>query len=149
MRPRSVQRDVERVTRGESRRPHDVLGVHAADGGGYVLRAWRPDASAIRCLVDGEVAAKLELVHPAGLFEGSLDERPDDYLLEVDYGDGQTFTLRDPYAFEPTLGDLDLHLLGEGSHRRLWEKLGAHPHQVSGVAGVAFAGAVVLYGRDV
>ena len=29
--------------------------------------------------------------------------------------------------FLPTLGDVDLHLFNEGTHRRLWEKLGAHP----------------------
>jgi len=38
-----------------------------------------------------------------------------------------------------TLGDLDLHLLGEGTHLRAYEKLGAHPRTVDGVAGVSFA----------
>lgn len=40
---------------------------------------------------------------------------------------------------EQTMGDLDLHLLGEGSHRRLWEKLGAHVREVEGRTGVTFA----------
>ena len=31
------------------------------------------------------------------------------------------------------------HLLGEGTHMHLYEKLGAHPHTLEGVAGVAFA----------
>jgi 1,4-alpha-glucan branching enzyme len=34
---------------------------------------------------------------------------------------------------------VDLHLFGEGTHRKLWEKLGAHPRTVDGVSGVAFA----------
>jgi len=34
---------------------------------------------------------------------------------------------------------LDLHLIGEGRHRRLWEVLGAHPRVHQGVAGVSFA----------
>ena len=38
-----------------------------------------------------------------------------------------------------TLGDLDLHLLGEGTHLRAYEKLGAHPRQLGGVDGVSFA----------
>jgi 1,4-alpha-glucan branching enzyme len=46
---------------------------------------------------------------------------------------------KDPYAFLPTLGELDLHLAGEGRHERLWEKLGAHPRTIDGVDGVAFA----------
>jgi 1,4-alpha-glucan branching enzyme len=33
----------------------------------------------------------------------------------------------------------DLHLFNEGSHTRLWEKLGAHPANVAGVAGANFA----------
>ncbi|MEA2499777.1 MAG: 1,4-alpha-glucan branching enzyme, partial [Actinomycetota bacterium] len=37
------------------------------------------------------------------------------------------------------IGDLDLHLVGEGSHRHLYRKLGAHVVKVDGVAGVHFA----------
>ncbi|MBY0397846.1 MAG: 1,4-alpha-glucan branching protein GlgB, partial [Thermoleophilia bacterium] len=44
-----------------------------------------------------------------------------------------------PYAFLPTLGELDLHLIAEGRHRALWERLGAHPREIGGVAGTAFA----------
>ena len=38
-----------------------------------------------------------------------------------------------------SLGDLDLHLLGEGTHLRAYEKLGAHPQVVAGITGVTFA----------
>ncbi|MEA2461491.1 MAG: 1,4-alpha-glucan branching enzyme [Actinomycetota bacterium] len=37
------------------------------------------------------------------------------------------------------LGDIDLHLVGEGSHRRLYEKLGAHVATIDGTTGVNFA----------
>ena len=37
------------------------------------------------------------------------------------------------------LGDLDVHLLGEGTHYRSYEKLGAHPTEEDGVAGCRFA----------
>src|SRR5687768_1495619 len=33
----------------------------------------------------------------------------------------------------------DLYLFNEGSHTRLWQKLGAHPSEVDGVTGVFFA----------
>ena len=36
-------------------------------------------------------------------------------------------------------GDADLHLFNEGTHLRLWEKLGAHPGTVDGAAGTHFA----------
>jgi 1,4-alpha-glucan branching enzyme len=44
-----------------------------------------------------------------------------------------------PATFPPTLGELDLYLLGEGSHQRPYELLGAHLRTVDGVAGTAFA----------
>src|SRR5262245_9258522 len=37
------------------------------------------------------------------------------------------------------LGDVDIHLFAEGTHGRIYEKLGAHPTRVSGKAGTAFA----------
>lgn len=38
-----------------------------------------------------------------------------------------------------TVGELDLHLFNEGNHRRLWEILGAHPQDIDGMQGTAFA----------
>ncbi|HEU4422913.1 MAG TPA: 1,4-alpha-glucan branching protein GlgB, partial [Pilimelia sp.] len=45
----------------------------------------------------------------------------------------------DPYRFAPTVGEVDLHLIGEGRHERLWTVLGARPREIGGVAGVSFA----------
>ncbi len=42
-------------------------------------------------------------------------------------------------SFPPTLGELDLHLFGEGRHEQIYEKLGAHPLTHEGVKGVSFA----------
>ena len=66
-------------------------------------------------------------------------ELPLDYRLEVDVRDGGTFTIDDPYRFTPTIGELDLHLVGEGRHEELYEKLGAHVIEHDGVTGTAFA----------
>ena len=44
-----------------------------------------------------------------------------------------------PHQFSPTLGDIDLHLFGEGKHERVYDKLGAHPVTHEGRRGVAFA----------
>src|SRR5229473_523382 len=44
-----------------------------------------------------------------------------------------------PDEFAPTLGELDLHLFGEGKHERIYEKLGAHLIMHEGERGVAFA----------
>ncbi len=43
-------------------------------------------------------------------------------------------------AAEPQIiGELDLYLTGQGSHERLWEKMGAHLISRDGIEGVAFA----------
>jgi 1,4-alpha-glucan branching enzyme len=39
----------------------------------------------------------------------------------------------------PILGEVDLHLFGEGRHEQIYEKLGAHPTLFDGQRGVAFA----------
>ncbi len=48
-------------------------------------------------------------------------------------------TTEDAYAFGPLLGDLDLHLLAEGTHRDLGRCLGAQVMTINGVPGTRFA----------
>ncbi|HEY7208323.1 MAG TPA: 1,4-alpha-glucan branching protein GlgB [Gaiellaceae bacterium] len=117
--------------------PHSVLGAHPQNGG-VVVRAYRPDAE--RVLVQPQ-GVEAELKDPDGLWEALLPdaELPLEYRLEVSYPDGNTFTLRDPYAFMPTLDELDIHLAMEGRHEQLYERLGAHVREIDGVVGTAFA----------
>jgi len=117
--------------------PHRVLGAHEADDGGVVVRTYRPEAQAVRVQPAG-VAATLK--DPSGLWEALLPKAklPLSYELEVEYATG-TFTMRDPYSFLPTLGDLDLHLLAEGQLEQLYSKLGAHVREIDGAVGTAFA----------
>ena len=100
-------------------------------------------------LTDGNPAVELKQIHPGGVFEGEIKgaELPLRYRLEVDYGDGGKFTMDDPYSFLPTIGELDQHLIAEGRHEELYDKLGAHvreievpgPHPQPRVTGTAFA----------
>jgi hypothetical protein len=132
--------EVEQLVAGRLTDPHHLLGAHPHDGG-VVVRAWRPEAQAVVAKPENAPPVELELRHPAGLFEGVVPDAdaPLSYELEVSYPDGNTFTLRDPYAFPPTLGELDLHLAGEGRHERIYERLGAHLRDAEGVTGTAFA----------
>jgi 1,4-alpha-glucan branching enzyme len=132
--------DIERLTNRRHADPHSILGAHP-DAGGAVIRAFRPAAERVTAHVDGGEPVELERVHPAGLFEGVADgaRLPLRYELEVAYPDGNVFTLHDPYAFGPTVGELDLHLVGEGRHEEVYSKLGAHVLDVEGVVGTAFA----------
>jgi 1,4-alpha-glucan branching enzyme len=133
--------ELDRIVARDHSSPHSYLGAHPQNGGGgVVVRAYRPDAEAVRVRADG-TSADLRRIHPGGVFEGVVEgvSLPLDYRLEVSYAGGATFTLVDPYAFLPTIGELDLHLLGEGRHEDLYERLGAHVREMNGIVGVAFA----------
>ncbi len=89
-------------------------------------------------------AAQVEMtrIHPAGVFEAPVPKGTARYRLEADYGTPgslSTYDFDDPYRAWPTLGEVDLHLIGEGRHHKLWQVLGAHPTVHEGMAGTAFA----------
>jgi len=66
-----------------------------------------------------------------------------DYRIRVMYDDKIEHVHDDPYRFLPTLGEVDLHLIGEGRHEELWNVLGAHVREYDGpmgpVRGTSFA----------
>jgi 1,4-alpha-glucan branching enzyme len=136
----TVDTDIEAIVHRDLAEPHRLLGAHA-ENGGVVIRTFRPDAKKVTARPEGGDPVELELRHPGGVFEGTVPgaRLPLRYELEVAYQEGGTFTLRDPYAFLPTLGEIDLYLAGEGRHEELYAKLGAHVHEIDGVTGVAFA----------
>ena len=147
----TVDTDIERDRPSRSR--------GAAPPAGRARRQRRRRASArsartraaVTARPEGGEPVELELRHPGGVFEGTVPgaKLPLRYELEVAYPEGGTFTLRDPYAFLPTLGEIDLYLAGEGRHEELYEKLGAHVHEIDGVAGrrVRRLGAVGALGQ--
>jgi 1,4-alpha-glucan branching enzyme len=135
--------DVAHLLAGAHRDPHAVLGAHEAIGAaapGVVVRAMHPDATAIECVLRHGAAVPLAPVAP-GLFAGVVAgaSLPLAYRLRFHFADGSTWERGDPYRFLPTVGELDMHLFNEGTHRRLWEVMGAHPRTIDGESGTAFA----------
>jgi len=130
--------DLATVVRGEHHDPHQVLGFHRSEEGS-VIRAYRPVAQAVQVFIQGHSPVALRSLGD-GLFAGSVpEEAAVGYQLQAEYSGGFAVTFDDPYRFVPTLGELDLYLIGEGCHRRLWEVLGAHPRSHQGVEGTSFA----------
>ncbi|MET9626009.1 1,4-alpha-glucan branching protein GlgB [Lentzea sp. NPDC006480] len=134
-----MKADLDRLLSGAHHDPHSVLGVHTV-GDQVIARALRPGATSV-AVSWGDKQVELPRIADA-LFEGELPEAPGDYRLLVSYGD-RTVEVDDPYRWLPTVGELDLHLIGEGRHERLWDVLGAHIRSyetASGdVTGVSFA----------
>ena len=119
--------ELDALIRREHHNPHAILGAHPADDG-VAIRALRPAARAVTAHLDDGTAVELEQIHAGGVFEGVAAgyDPPLHYLVEVDYGDAGTFTIDDPYSFTPTLGELDLYLIGEGRHEQIYERLDVH-----------------------
>ncbi|HEV3232797.1 MAG TPA: 1,4-alpha-glucan branching protein GlgB [Candidatus Dormibacteraeota bacterium] len=102
-----------------------------------LLRAFHPSADRAAAIAGG---AEVELARAdrRGLFTGRLPDAAGGYRIRFGAGDDE-WEVDDPYAFPPTLGELDLHLIGEGTHRQLWRRLGARVMEHQGATGVAFA----------
>ncbi|MGH7678373.1 MAG: 1,4-alpha-glucan branching protein GlgB [Gemmatimonadaceae bacterium] len=134
--------DLARLVRGTHHDPHSILGAHPGtqDGEqGVIIRAMHHAATRATVLADGD---SIEMVRARdSIFSAFLPyaELPLSYRVRFQFPDGEQWEREDPYRFAPTLGDMDLHLFNEGTHRRLWEKLGAHPTTFDDVEGVAFA----------
>ncbi|MCW2306276.1 1,4-alpha-glucan branching protein GlgB [Rhodobium gokarnense] len=121
--------------------PFAVLGLHDADGG-LVMRAYLPDADAVTVVdaASGEDVCDLDKAHDAGIFAGPVPGRTEwfPYRLAVTWGDWRE-EIEDPYRFPPVIGEMDEYLFSEGSHHRLYDRLGAHPTVHEGVWGTVFA----------
>ncbi|MFI6022850.1 1,4-alpha-glucan branching enzyme [Streptomyces sp. NPDC051287] len=130
--------DRDRLLLGTHHDPHSVLGAHPVPGGGIAVRAFRPYARGVSVVAGRDLRAELH-DDGDGFFSVllPLSDVPV-YRLLVEY-EGTVQESEDAYRFLPTLGDLDLHLLGEGRHEQLWEVLGAHPMTHQGVTGTRFA----------
>ena len=144
--PQFVQRDAERlggpidaIVAGRHGDPFGVLGPHGT-----------PDGRLVRCLAPGAQGVELADAHGSvlgdmypvgehGFYIGRLPARRRRYALRITYPDGTVNVVEDAYRFSSSLGELDLHLLGEGSHQRIFETLGARVTKLAGVAGVRFA----------
>jgi 1,4-alpha-glucan branching enzyme len=129
--------ELDRLAGGAHHDPHSILGAHPGPDG-VTIRTLRPLAEKVEALVGDEA---LEMEHVAhGVFAVTLpgvDKIPD-YRLRVRYAGGEPHEVCDPYRHWPTLGEVDLHLIGEGRHERLWEALGARVMRHEDVDGVAF-----------
>ncbi len=154
--------EIDRILAVEHANPHTLLGAHVVEREGrkvVAVRVFRPDAHRIRIIPDAPDALSEAFPHVhdlpsrealqvrGGLFEAifefehvaGAEAKVFPYLVDVEYEGGARYQQRDAFSFPPTLGELDAHLIAEGNHLRLYEKLGAHPRTVDGVEGIAFA----------
>ena len=123
--------------------PQDLLGAHRERRNGQDglrVTCWHPEATAAELLPPGEAALPMAPLRP-GLFETWVPgaTQPFAYRLRLHFETGESWECEDPYRFPSIVGEVDLHLLAQGDHRRLWKVLGANPGRIDDVEGVGFA----------
>ncbi len=137
--PELAPEAVEAIVSGSHGDPFAVLGVHDV-GGALVARCLIDGAEEVEALtLADKPAGKLTRLHDAGFFAGKLSIRKRQPLKYRARNAGGEWTVWDAYSFGPVLGPLDDYYIAEGSHLRLFDKMGAHPVSHEGAEGVHFA----------
>ena len=144
--PKNTESEVALLSRAEHPDPFRLLGPHIAGEGDakrLVVRAFLPKASAVSVVLEGRPdPVPAVRTSPEGLFEAALPFSPvlpispGSYRWRISEPGEAAREFHDSYAFLPLLSDFDLHLMGEGTLYLKYEKMGAHPATVSGIAGV-------------
>jgi 1,4-alpha-glucan branching enzyme len=138
----TIKDHIKLIIKAEHWDPFVVLGMHEAKPKGIVIRAFVPDAEEMWTIdIEKDRSYKMEMTNKAGILEKKFETRKEffKYKLKVKISDNHTFEYYDPYSFWPVLSDYDLYLIGEGSHYKKYEKLGAHIMEINGIKGVHFA----------
>ncbi|MEM8570155.1 MAG: 1,4-alpha-glucan branching protein GlgB [Pseudomonadota bacterium] len=131
--------EIEALVNGQHGDPFSVLGVHKV-GKALVARALVLGADTVEAFtLTGKCAGTLSRIHTEGLFAGKLKIRKHQPLRYVAKSASGEWDVVDPYTFGPVLGPLDDYYIAEGSHLRLFDKLGAHEIRHDGADGVHFA----------
>jgi len=128
------------IIEARSHDPFAYLGRHELSGGEIVVRAFKPNAEKI-WLLSGKTKTLMPRIEGTDVFEllwkkGGFDTA---YRFRIENADGHSWEEEDVYRFSPFLGDMDLHLMGEGNHFEKYKMMGAHVREHEGVSGVSFA----------
>ena len=134
--------EMEAVIDGDHGNVFAVLGIHRDKGSKNVfIRAFQPHAKSIEVIGrDGVSRGMMNRLDERGFFQINLGAGDNfSYRFKIENDRGEFYEAEDTYRFRPTLGDIDVYLLGEGSHLEMYRKLGAHVCEQDGVKGVSFA----------
>jgi 1,4-alpha-glucan branching enzyme len=138
--PASLSREeMGAIVSGSHANPFAVLGIQE-NRDGFIARCFIPGAeTVVATTLDATVVGTLEKEDPAGFFTGSISVQKRQPLRYLAANAGGEWTVTDPYSFGPVLGPMDDYFIREGSHLRLFDKMGAHPLTHEGVDGFHFA----------
>ena len=134
-----MDNNIERIQQGKHHDPLQVLGLQPSSNGGKLVRVLLPQAETVELKGIG-IMTRLP---NSDVFEYHLDST---MTLETHFSlkwqeknSGNWHETISPYSFPPQIGELDLHLFGEGNHHHAYHFLGSHLCSIDGIEGCQFA----------
>ncbi len=133
---------IEELVYSEAAEPKNILGPHMAKEG-MVVQAFLPTAKAVTVRLSGNGESyPMDLEDEEGVFAALIPvKKQEDYVLVADYGEGNVVEMQDPYAFSsiPVYEEAELKKFEAGIYYEVYKKMGAHPMELNGTAGVYFS----------
>lgn len=132
--------EIEGIVYSECDHPADLLGAHVTEDG-ILIQMFSPHAKevAVKLTATGK-EYPMELADEAGFFAVLIPRKTvPAYTYLVTYDNDTTEEVTDPYNFASQITEKDAKRFAAGIHYEIYEKLGAHPMTIGGVAGTHFA----------
>ncbi|OIP49967.1 MAG: 1,4-alpha-glucan branching enzyme [Desulfobacterales bacterium CG2_30_60_27] len=137
----NVAQELDRLIQSDQHNPHQVLGIHPAEGapGQVAIRAFKPHADQMLLVIDNSKIS-MTRIREQGVFEAVITPPAQefDYSFEASFPHNVSQRIEDPYRFGPLLSDFDQYLFNNGTHYEIYTRLGAHLLSVGRVAGTVF-----------
>ena len=131
-----LESEIDRIVYADHNDPFSVLGMHKQlvrrnrEAGGARVPAAGAQGRRRRLARPGRSSPIYRRCAQEGFFAGPIPGRKQAFryrLRLLPYGSEETYDIEDPYRFGPVLGELDIHLLVEGTHlARVREARRAH-----------------------
>ncbi len=138
MKKPTLSPELRRIVEARHKDPFSVLGRHQ-EGDRVQIRVLLPHAEEVSIAEGGH---RMRRIEDTDIFawEGQASQVPERYRVIWRDDAHREQIAHDPYCYPPQLGDLDLHLFGEGRHWHAHRFLGARVHEADdNDAGVLFS----------
>lgn len=131
---------IEALVYSEEDNPHATLGPHVT-GDGVLIQTFLPTAVKVSVKVSGgKKEYPMIMEDEEGFFAALIPRKTiPEYTIRAEFDNGAVEEFVDPYAFAPQITEKDTKKFNAGICYNIYEKLGAHPMVIDGVAGVLFA----------
>ena len=138
---------IEKILQARHHDPFQVLGAHflPPDEKMVSIRMFHPHTASVSVISGGQLYP-MKKIRPEGFYELTLARQlladphldPFTYQYQLEFFDGQTLRINDPYRFLPQLDEKDRYLFNLGTNYLLYRHLGSHRAVLHTIEGTIF-----------